>query len=112
MGRTLLVYAETLSPLGEDLGTFAGSTDVEATRFEALDAKRLAEFNPDTIISGLVTPDFDILDLAAKLAQLGFAGRLIALSTPLPNPQVIRAEVRAVSQEFQFELRIIGENSR
>ncbi|MBL4811828.1 MAG: hypothetical protein JKX69_05585 [Rhodobacteraceae bacterium] len=64
----------------------------------------IEEIKPEIVISALMCPAFDALDVAAKLAETGYTGRYRALSETLPNPQVIRAEVRSVAPDLDFDL--------
>jgi hypothetical protein len=72
-------------------------------------AEMLAEVRPDVVISALFAPDFDVLDLARKLVDLGFKGRYRALSAALPNPSVIRTEVAAAAPGIDFDLFVFDE---
>lgn len=80
---------------------FAGIADVTAETLE-----RIA---PDVVLSALFTAEFDALDLARLLADLGFCGRYRALSQTLPRPAVIRSEVSGVAPDLDFDLFILDE---
>lgn len=78
---------------------FAGYGDVTAAALERI--------RPDVILSALFGSDFDALELARRLSELGFAGRYRALAMALPDPAVIRAEVWAVAPGLDFDLFLI-----
>lgn len=78
---------------------FAGYADVTA--------EAMARIAPDVVLSALFAADFDALDLARRLAEIGFAGRYRALTMALPNPSVIRSEVAGVAPGLDFDLFII-----
>lgn len=62
---------------------------------------------PALILSLLVTPAFDALDLARLLSQTGYRGRYLALVDRLPNPTLIRREVAAQSPGINFDVVIL-----
>lgn len=74
------------------------------TGFRALDAALLARVAPGVIISALAQRDFDVLDVALRLAELGFRGRYRAITRYLPNPRVVVHEVRAVAPFIDFDV--------
>lgn len=81
-------------------------------RFETLNLQFLAQVMPDTILAPLLGPDFDILDLVDRLSQIGFGGKLRALTLPLPDPDAVRAEVRSHAAGLDFDLIVLpGEGS-
>ena len=66
---------------------------------------------PVLILSNLVTPGFDALDLARFLVQNGYRGRYLALVDRLPNPTLIRREVAAQSPGINFDVIILDGSS-
>lgn len=62
---------------------------------------------PALILSYLVTPVFDALDLARLLSDHGYRGRYLALCEHLPNPMLIRREVTAQSPGVNFDVIIL-----
>ncbi|MEM0947643.1 MAG: hypothetical protein AAGK37_09575 [Pseudomonadota bacterium] len=74
-----------------------------------LTAVTLAEFNPDLVLSPIVTARFDCLDVAHRLSELGFSGRYRALARDLPDPSLIRAEILRDCPGLNFEILNICE---
>lgn len=72
--------------------------------FRDLDAGLLGEVAPTVVLSALTSRDFDVLDLAVRLATLGFRGRYRALARYLPNPAVVVREVRDVAPFIDFDV--------
>lgn len=69
--------------------------DIEVVNFGSVDAALLAAFGPHFVVSPMLTPSFDILDLALLLTRLKFKGAYRVLTeTPLPNPGLVLREVR------------------
>lgn len=62
---------------------------------------------PDVILSPTLCASFDCLDLATLLNMLGFRGRYRAMSPNLPNPDLIRREVRQNAPNVDFDF-ILG----
>lgn len=66
------------------------------TRWPHLSTELLQRIQPSVVVAPLMTPTWDILDLSALLARAGYAGRLVIQSPPLPRPELIRHEIRAL----------------
>lgn len=77
---------------------------ITIARFDAIDATFLAAQDPDVVLSPLMTPDHDVLDLARVLAEAGYRGALRAYCAPLPVPEVIRREVAQIWPEGDFDI--------
>lgn len=76
--------------------------------FSDLTAAFVEHHCPDMILSPLVTSQFDVLELAIKLDQLGFEGSFRAICAPLPNPEVILADVRFECPALDFDLIVVN----
>lgn len=62
---------------------------------------------PALVLSPLLTPEFDVLDLARVLAQCGYRGRYLALVDKLPSANLIRREVAAQSPMINFDVIVL-----
>lgn len=62
---------------------------------------------PDLVLSPLLTPEFDALDLARILAQCGYRGRYLALVGRLPSANLVRREVAAQSPNINFDVIVL-----
>lgn len=76
--------------------------------FRALDANLLRAVDPPVVLSALVGDDHDAMDVARRLAELGYRGRYRALAARLPNPDVVRREVRSAAPTIDFDLMLLG----
>jgi hypothetical protein len=86
--------------------------DIRTVRLDALSQQRLiGPGAPALILSLLVTPEFDALDLARMLSENGYRGRYLALVDALPNPNLIRREVAAQSPGVNFDVIILDGSS-
>lgn len=63
---------------------------------------------PDLVIAPLVGGSFDIIDTAARLEALGYRGRLVATSEPLPNVAAVEAEVQSGCRHIRFSILTAG----
>lgn len=77
-------------------------------RFADLDAALLRDTAPAMVVSALIGDRFDAVDLARRLAELGYAGPYRALSPPLPRPALVKAEVRAAAPDLDFDLVVVS----
>lgn len=62
---------------------------------------------PELVLSPLLTPAFDALDLARLLTQCGYRGRYLALVDRLPSANLIRREVAAQSPSLNFDVIVL-----
>lgn len=67
----------------------------------------LEMIDPDLILSPVVTPRFDCIDVAMILAQLNFSRAYRALATSLPDPGIIRREVRLLCPGLDFDILLV-----
>ena len=73
-------------------------------RLEELDLDLLHRVKPDCVLTPLVGIGCDVLDVASRLTKLGYQGLLLAVTDPLPNPHVIKAEIQASIGAIRFDL--------
>ena len=66
---------------------------------------------PGLVLSPLLTPEFDALDLARMLAQGGYRGRYLALVDRLPSAKLIRREVAQQSPNINFDVVVLDGSS-
>lgn len=71
---------------------------------EQLTATILDDAAPTMIFSPLVGDDFDVMDVVEQLSDVGFSGQYRVIADALPNPEMIRKEVRAVAPDLDFDL--------
>lgn len=74
------------------------------TAFDDVTAELLRVTAPDLVLSALMGDGYDAIELARCLALLDFAGRYRALTSGLPNPRVVLAEVHQVAPGIDFDL--------
>lgn len=78
---------------------------IEVVDFSKVTSGLLKGFNPDFVISRLLTPSFDILDLARQLCRIEFRGAYRALTEKaLPNPQLVLEEVRETHPGLDIDI--------
>lgn len=92
-------------------GAMIGAVDARGVRFVELEdlAAALSLEAADVVLSPLVSDAFDCFDVAARLAELGFSGRYRAASGHIPDPGLVRREVRATYPKLDFELVVLDE---
>ena len=81
----------------------AGS-QIAFLNFSDVKADLLAIIRPDVILSPLLCLSFDCLDLAQVLQAAGYRGRFRVMAPDLPNPKVIKAEVRSLGPDLDFDV--------
>lgn len=71
----------------------------------------LARLSPGLIISPLIFGRLDVIDLAGRLAALGYRGRYRAISPALPHPEMVCAEVARHAPGLDFDLWTFERNT-
>ncbi len=64
----------------------------------------LEDISPDLVVSPVLTPSFDCIDVAFRLADQSFSGAYRALTRNLPNPSMVRREVRTLCPALDFDI--------
>jgi hypothetical protein len=72
--------------------------------FHQVTAELLSRLSPPLILSPLLARNFDCIDLAEVLWSLGYRGRYRAIDPSLPNPALIRREVRMLVPGLDFDV--------
>jgi hypothetical protein len=72
------------------------------TEFHDLTTETLEMFRPDIILSPLMCPAFDCLDLAVVIDRHCFRGRYRVMAPALPKPKVILAEIMQLCPRLDF----------
>lgn len=81
---------------------------IRSVGFDRLPEERLTGRDaPELVLSPLLTPAFDALDLARMLSQCGYRGRYLALVDRLPSANLIRREVEAQSPNLNFDVIVL-----
>lgn len=85
---------------------------VARVAFDELDRVSFSgERAPAIVLSPLLTPVFDAIDLARYLSQRGYKGRYLALVERLPSANLIRREVEAQSPDLNFDVVVLDGSS-
>lgn len=86
----------------------APGSEVRSCAFDDLETTVLiGEEAPELIISPLLSPHFDALDLARHLSDAAFKGRYLALVEHLPSSLLIRREVKSQSPDINFDVIVL-----
>lgn len=88
-------------PLG---GQDALDGKVSFQSFRELSGCLLELLKPALVVSPLLTREFDCVDLARRLNDLGYSGAYRALATGLPMPGIVKAEVRQACPALDFDI--------
>ena len=93
-------WAATGRQLPEIDGTVFAGVDDLSTEFMALTG-------PSVVLSPLMMRGADVIEIATRLIDTGFAGCYRVVAMALPNPGIVRQEVNAVAPELDFDLIMI-----
>ncbi len=101
-GRILVVgEVQRWRASGRDL---PHSGDVSYVEFSDLTPELLELLRPATVLSPLLCASFDCLDVAQLLHDSGYRGSYRVMSTDLPDPLLIRAEIEATCPHLDFDV--------
>ena len=64
----------------------------------------LESIRPDIILATLVSRRFDCVDLAELLWNASYPGKLLAMTKDLPDPDIVRREVRDLYPGLDFDV--------
>lgn len=81
-------------------GALADST--QSIELDGLNNDRLS--SAMVVLSPVVGPRFDAIDLAARLEEEGYCGRYIAFAPYLPDHAIVSREVAAVAPGLSFDI--------
>lgn len=102
----ILVVGEVARGLNPGCNLPADSCFIFANIHE-ITAAMIAVNKPEVILSPLLCPSFDCLDLALILSNINYNGRYRIMAPALPKPKVILAEIamlcRSLDVEFIFD---------
>ena len=89
---------------GGEVQDVVGDTRQFSVALGLLCAETLHAINPDVVIFPLIRADQDAICVLETLRALGYRGTCLVLSPPLPKPQPVEAELRAVGLGMQVKL--------
>ena len=75
--------------------------------YDDLTLEFMETHRPDMVLSPLISSRYDVLDLAQKLSDMDFAGRLRVICAALPNLELISTEVRFEYPDIDFDLIVV-----
>ena len=87
-----------------DLSDRIGGPGIHFVPYADLDQPLLAGLYPDIVVSALMSPVVDAIDLAARLDHLGYRGLFWALASTVPRIPMVRQEVNDVAPNIEFEI--------
>ena len=83
---------------------FPDAKDMSFLNFEKFDEAALEHYQPHSIYSQVLTPNFDCVELAVLLQNLAFDGIYKAFGRNLPKPKLVEREVRQSCPGVNFEV--------
>jgi len=86
-------------------GFFDTSLILSMTRFLALQPAQFTRLSPALVMSPLVVSGgSDAIEIAARLAGLGYSGRYLAFVSVVPSKTLIVDEIRNIAPNIDFEV--------
>lgn len=92
---------------GESDAPISDAPDLVILRFHDISAATLSLHQPDVVLSPLVSEAFDCLDLAHALSEAGFRGRYRAVAAHIPDPGLVRREIRSMAPQIDFDIILV-----
>jgi hypothetical protein len=72
------------------------------TQYRHLTRPLLDRVRPDAVLAPLMTPEWDVLDLASTLSDLGYSGPLVLQSQPLPRADLVLGELQGLFPDLSM----------
>lgn len=82
--------------LADRPAAFADFSDVTPDLIEAL--------NPEIVVSSVFGRNFDCVDLAQRLSDIGYEGRYRMIGYGMPQPDLVLREIKALFPELRVEM--------
>ena len=98
----ILVIDELREWLGDGSGLPSG--DLAFLEFDDLTTDILRSIRPDIVLVPLQTRVFDCVEVAQRLWEACYPGKLRAQAEGLPDPDIVRREVRAEFPGLDFDV--------
>lgn len=97
----LLVGLATAPPLLADWSVIHAS-------YGAVSPVLLAQVRPDCVACPLLAAEFDAAQLAQRLEQIGFVGRLLVMAPALPDRRMVAREIASAAPGLRVEILTEG----
>lgn len=101
-----LVIGRIDSDVEEALRQSHGSLVVCA--FASLERALLDRVSPRSVVCPLMAEGFEALQVLTLLRQAGYAGDVMVVAPPLPDPRMVERELRAVAPGLRVTLILTG----
>ena len=88
----------------EKTGQALPSEQIQFFSFREITAELLDHIQPESVFSPVVAQNFDCIELAMTLHNLGFTGAYRAFATNLPKPALIEREVGFICPNLDFKI--------
>jgi hypothetical protein len=98
-----------IEPVDWEKAGLPDTTRIVHIPFRALTKPLLSETQPVMVLGPLLSPQLDAMQIAERLGELGYRGRLALLGPPLPNPSLVAREIRAASGSKDILVEIVAE---
>lgn len=100
----ILAVGDLASALATDI---TRPEDVVCLPFAEIDAAALARIRPEVVISLMVGPGFDCIDVAERLTEAGFRGTFRAVAPRVPDKGMVQREISDRFPGLDFDLVMV-----
>ena len=98
---TKLIIGVNRCPESADLTAYDGFYFVD---FNSVNRDLIVRLQPEIVFSPLFGRDYDAIDIAEALGKSGYHGQYMALSSPLPDTDIVRHEVAKTAPALDFDV--------
>ena len=96
VGDVFSIRTRIDADLAGDRTAFAEFSEVTSDLMEAL--------RPQVVVSSVLGRNFDCVDLAERLSEIGFDGSYRLIAHGMPEPDLVRREIESLFPDLQVEL--------
>ena len=104
---SLRVLAIGAAPFEQDEETVQEVPGTHFIDFQGLTSDFLDNYQPDVVLSPLVTPGFDCVEVAQLLTAGGFNGRYRVFAEDSPRPEMVISEIGRSYPELDFDVLVV-----
>lgn len=87
-----------------EFGALPEPDEFTFSSFHEVTGETIVTLNPSLILSPVVAPNFDCVDVAMLLTKIGYSGPYRAVTARLPKPDIVRREIRAHCPAIDFDV--------
>lgn len=109
--RTTILAVGDVDEWTRHRGSLPVSGKLAFSSFEGITQELFQIINPEVVFSPILARGFDCIDLAQVLSSIGYPGRYRAIAAALPDPDIVKREIRSMCPGLDFDVIILDDEA-